>query len=103
MNGLGEALSRFNSASSESPHEKEHEKPGHSKDETSKHGGGKYHRAEIHAHKDGSHHLTVHHGGQMIHHSEHGSVQEATDALHQHLGGGGMEAGGGGPEEMGQE
>jgi hypothetical protein len=82
--GLGEAIDRFNSRGGE-PSQREEapaEKP------AGKSSGTHGHVHAIHSHKDGSHHLIVHHGGQMIHHSEHPSFEEAHAAMKQHAMGG---------------
>lgn len=92
MDGLGDALSRFNkNLGGEAPEEKEHERPGKKKSETSQHA----HHYAVHVHSDGTHHLTAHKGGQLVHHSEHGSMGEAAQAMQQHAegteNGGGMD------------
>ena len=82
MNGLGEALNNFHSRSGGG----EEHKPAEHKPEHKS--GGKYHSVHIHAHKDGSHHLMVTHGGQLVHHSEHASPHEALEEAKNHVGGG---------------
>ena len=81
MDGLGEALSRFNKSAADSPERgADEKKPG---SETSKH-GGKGHAYHVHVHKNGEHHLTVHGGdGQLVHHSIHKNMAEATDMMKQ--------------------
>lgn len=86
MDGLGEALSRFgkNASSDKEPGE-EHEPAKKSK-------GGKGHSFHVHRHSDGTHHLTVHgKDGQLMHHSEHGSMDEATEEMKNQAGEGGGE------------
>jgi VCBS repeat-containing protein len=80
--GLSDALGRFNkSASATNPEANDTDKAGKDeKSETSVHG----HHHQVHVHKDGTHHYTVHHGGQMVHHSEHGSLEEAAEEMKKH-------------------
>lgn len=83
MDGLGEALGRFNkSKSSENPEENDTDRVGKKEpSETSEKG----HSFHVHKHKDGTHHLTVHGAnGQLVHHSEHGSLEEAAEEMKQH-------------------
>ena len=75
--GIGEALGRFNKTiehdepdGDEAPKEKKHEG-----------GKGKGHVHTVHIHKDGTHHHMVHHGGELVHHSEHPSMDEATESM----------------------
>ena len=80
MDGLSEALGRFNK-SAEAPENKPDEgKPGSEKSKT----GGKGHSYHVHVHKDGSHHLTAHgKDGQLVHHSVHSSMDQAADMMKQ--------------------
>jgi hypothetical protein len=93
IDGLGDALGRFNKAAGESPQAKEKERPGQKKSETTKHG----HSYHVHVHANGEHHLTIHKGGQLVHHSIHGSMDEAAEAMKQHAAGSQTP----GPEEPG--
>ena len=79
MDGLGEAVDRWKGSQSE-PSE---EAPPPA-EEGSGDGGGKGHTFHIHKHKDGKHHLTVFGDGGLVHHSEHGSLEEAADELKHH-------------------
>ncbi len=79
--GLDDALSRFGGAGESEPEPKE-ESGG--KSEESK-GGHKGHIGHIHKHDNGTHHVTVHDkNNQLVHHSEHGSWQEAARELGTH-------------------
>ena len=85
MDNLGEALGRFQSSGGSEPKE-EPEAP-----EMAEKSGGKHegHSGHIHKHKNGKHHVTVHDkNGQLTHHSEHGSWNEAAQELGQHGAGG---------------
>ena len=80
MDGLGEAVSRFNEREPD-------EAPAHEDGETegSGHGDAHGHTFHVHKHKDGKHHLTVHGGhGQLTHHSEHESLEEAAEEMKNH-------------------
>jgi len=80
MDGLGEAVDRWKGSQSE-PSE---EAPPPA-DEGSGDGGGKGHTFHVHHAKDGKHHLTVHgDNGQLVHHSEHGSLEEAAEEMKKH-------------------
>ena len=81
MDGLGDAVARFNDHDvDDMPPPKEEEMTEGSGD-----GGGKGHTFHVHKHKDGKHHLTVHgEGGQMVHHSEHDSLEEAAEEMKKH-------------------
>lgn len=82
MEHIGEALGRFNKTL-------EHNEPEGDEEKAPKESHGKGHSFHVHKHKDGSHHLTVHgEHGQMIHHSEHPSLEEAADEMKGHGGGG---------------
>ena len=76
MEHIGEALGRFNKSLKEG--DETAGKPEVGKDKAK---GGKGHIHTVHVHKDGSYHHMVHHGGQMIHHSEHPSLDEAADSM----------------------
>lgn len=83
MDGLGAALGRM----TENAGEQDSGEPP-AKHEKSK--GSKGHSFHVHRHKDGKHHLTVHgEHGQLTHHSEHTSLQEAANEMAQHGEGGG--------------
>lgn len=87
MDGLSEALGRFNSSKSEeNPVPGDSDKVGKDeKSETTK--GGEGHMFHIHKHDDGSHHLMVHgHHGQLVHHSEHESLEDAAEEMKKHGG-----------------
>ena len=78
--GLGDAVSRW-AGSNDEPMEE----TGKTESETSSAGDGKGHTFHIHKHKDGKHHLTVHgEHGQLVHHSEHDSLEEAAEEMKQH-------------------
>jgi hypothetical protein len=91
VDGLGDALARFNKSSG----------PGTVDDKTLGNDTGKGSKSEtghtfhVHRHTNGSHHLTVHgKHGQMVHHSEHDSLEAAAQEMTKHGGGGaGKEAG----------
>lgn len=77
MEGLGDAVSRYNE-------EPEKESP---MEEQAPEGeeGGKGHTFHVHKHKNGKHHLTVEgDGGQMVHHSEHDSLEDAAEEMKGH-------------------
>jgi hypothetical protein len=89
MDGLGEALGRFNKTLGDEPAggETAESKP---PKKAKKGGGGKGHTFHVHRHTDGTHHLTVHgEDGQLMHHSEHGSLDEAAEEMKAHGGEGG--------------
>ena len=80
MDGLGEAVDRFNSSE---PNEAEAPPP--EETEGSGDGGGKGHTFHVRKHKNGKHHLTVEgDNGQLVHHSEHESLDEAAEEMKQH-------------------
>jgi hypothetical protein len=80
MDALNEAVGRFNESQSEPP-----EATGESETETSETTGGKGHSFHIKKHKNGKHHLTVEgENGQLVHHSEHDSLDEAADEAKKH-------------------
>jgi hypothetical protein len=91
--GLGEALSRFNSNRSSGPGEVDDKTLGADKGKGKKSVTGGHHY-EVHVHKGGTHHLLAHKGGQLMHHSEHGSMEEAAQAMIHHAGGGEAEEAG---------
>lgn len=93
VSGLDDALDRFNKSSGPGTVDEDTRDEGKGKKSAT--GGG--HAFHIHKHTDGSHHLTVHgKHGQLIHHSEHGSMEEAAEAMKAHAAGGGGEMGGAG-------
>ncbi len=80
MDGLGEAVNRWNEGGGESEPPREENQTEGSGD-----GGGKGHTFHVHKHKDGKHHLTVHGDhGQLMHHSEHESLEEAAEEMKNH-------------------
>lgn len=83
MNGLSDALSRFNKSATDAPEKPADEgKPGSEKSKTGK--GGKGHSYHVHVHSNGEHHLTVHgKDGQLTHHSIHNNMAQATDMMKQ--------------------
>jgi hypothetical protein len=89
--GLGDALSRFNK--SEGPGEVDDATEGADKGKGSKSTTGGHHYT-VHVHKDGTHHLMAHNGGQLVHHSEHASMEEAAEAMKEHATGGKGHTGG---------
>lgn len=74
MDHIKEALGRFNAGLHEEP-DGDEAKPKES------HGGGKGHIHSVHIHKDGTHHHMVHHGGKLVHHSEHPNMEEAAESM----------------------
>lgn len=81
VDGLGDALSRFNRSSG----------PGEVDDKTEGSDTGKGSKSEtghtfhVHKHKDGTHHLAVHGArGQLVHHSEHESLEAAAHEMTKH-------------------
>jgi hypothetical protein len=88
--GLGDALARFNS--SQGPGEVDDKTEGADTGKGSK-SATKGHHYAVHVHKDGTHHLTVHHGGQLVHHSEHEDMEGAAHAMMSHAGGKAHEGG----------
>lgn len=83
MDGLGEALGRLESRRGEPS---QRESADENKPERSKKSAA--HHYAVHVHKDGSHHLTAHHGGQLVHHSEHPHMEAAAEAMKEHAAGG---------------
>jgi hypothetical protein len=77
MEHIGEALGRFNKGLSEH-NEPEGDEKGE-KPETKSSAKGHVHT--VHAHKDGSFHHNVHHGGELVHHSEHPTMDEAAESM----------------------
>lgn len=75
MDHIKEALGRFNQNMA-------HEEPD-GDEKPAEHEGGKGHGHvhSVHIHKDGTHHHMVHHGGQLVHHSEHPSMEEAAESM----------------------
>ncbi len=86
MGGLGAALGRLQErGAGEGAPNKE---PGDALNKKSS-GDHKGHSGHIHRHENGKHHVTVHDKqGQLVHHSEHGSWNEAAQELGQHGAGG---------------
>jgi hypothetical protein len=77
---IGDALGRFNKTLQDNEPEGD-ETPGKPEG-----GKGHGHVHTVHIHKDGTHHHLVHHGGQLVHHSEHPNMQEATDSMNSYSG-----------------
>ena len=86
MEHIGDALGRFNKTLSHNEPEGDEEP----KPKDAEGGKGKAHVHTVHVHKDGTHHHMAHHGGELVHHSEHANMREATDSMN-NFGGGGEE------------
>ena len=89
--GLKDAFSNYEAGSAETEPQQDNEQ-----DSKKIGGGGGGHKGtigHIHAHSNGKHHVTVHDkNGQLVHHSEHPSWQEASRELGTHGAGGGGDA-----------
>ena len=78
--GLGDALARFNSSSPGSDVNDPTLGNDTGKGSKSTTGKGADH-FQVHVHKDGTHHLMAHKCGQLVHHSEHASMEEAAEQM----------------------
>ena len=81
FDGLNDAVSRYQESSEPEP-------SGEAGTETSKttgDGNEKGHTFHVRKHKNGKHHLTVMgENGQLVHHSEHDSLDEAAEEMKNH-------------------